>query len=120
MLCAFALICFNTKLAATSKKNVFDKTSVIITESDAKYELTAEYNISKAARIQQYLHEYFKSGLSAKEIDATVTLDDKTVFYVKSLPGELELKFDKRKNSPAALKNFKTLCEKIKAAVGDK
>jgi hypothetical protein len=51
------------------------------------------------------------------EIDATLTLQDQTTFYVRSYPGELELKLDKEKNSYEAYERVKKMCEGIKSVV---
>lgn len=40
-------------------------------------------------------------------MDADITLDDKTTFYVKKSPGFLNIKFDKEKNSEEAFTKLK-------------
>ena len=47
-------------------------------------------------------------------IDAEVTLDDGTQLYIKNKPGELEINFDKDKNSIASYHEVKALGEGLK------
>jgi len=52
--------------------------------------------------------------------DASITLDDKTTFYIRSKPGNLEIKLNKQENSAASYKKIKKMCEGIKSIVEEK
>ena len=52
-------------------------------------------------------------SFASTEMDAGITLDDKTTFYVKKSPGYLNIKFDKEKNSEEAFAKFKGVLEGI-------
>ncbi len=51
-------------------------------------------------------------------IDATVMLDDKTVFYIKIIPGVLLIKLNKRENDFTSYNRIKKLGEDIKLRLG--
>jgi len=101
-----------------------DKTFVKITESDNSYELASVYNPAKSKPITAYLDKCLTGprDLSFKnaQLDANITLDSKITFYIRSRPGELILKFDKRKNNNGDYIKFKKMCEGIKAIIGEK
>jgi len=124
MLCAAGIFCLGTAFAPAGKAPLFDRTSVNISESATEYALIAEYPEKKFANVRECLSEYLKQNKAAMfnpaEIDATITFDDRTTFYARSFPGELELKFDKRKNSREALTRFKKLCDRMKDVIGGK
>jgi hypothetical protein len=90
--------------------------SIRVKENDNLYQLSASYNREQTGRLQRYMdaqlntHDLFHNS----RMDATVTLDDKTSFYVKTSPGRLLIKFDKDANDPAAYYRIKDLGEKIK------
>lgn len=123
MLCAAGIFFLGTAFAPSHKAHLFDRTSVNITESATEYSLTAHYPEKRFASVRECLYEYIKqnkSTLNPATIDAIITFEDKTTFYARSFPGELELKFDKTKNSREALGSFKKLCDKMKDVIGRK
>jgi hypothetical protein len=54
------------------------------------------------------------------EIDADITLDDKTKFYVKTVPDELRIKLNKRKNAIESYQKNKQMGEGIKQLLAGK
>ena len=69
------------------------------------------------SRIQQYMTDALKErgfSFSNTQLDALLTLTGGINFYIRSDPGELILKFDKRKNSPADYTKFQKMCNGIK------
>jgi hypothetical protein len=104
---------------AKGKTNTnYDKTSVTITEDGKSYELSAIYDEALTTKVQKYMDDFIGEGskFSFKNIqtDAVLTLDNKLTFYMKSSPGKLILKFDKRKNSIELYNRFKKMCEGIR------
>jgi hypothetical protein len=66
------------------------------------YEMTAKFNPDKTGEVDRYLDKELSSGNMSfvnTKMDADITLDDKTTFYIKKSPGYLNIKFDKEKNS---------------------
>jgi hypothetical protein len=51
------------------------------------------------------------------QLDADLVLTGGINFYIKLYPGELVLKFDKRKNNADDYTKFKKMCEGIKTIV---
>jgi hypothetical protein len=102
----------------------FDRTSITVKESDDFYQLSADYDPDKTGKVQGYLDDYLtqRGDVSFKnaQIDATMTLNDKTVFYIKSMPGKLIIKFDKRRNSRNAYARFKKLGDELKDLLSEK
>ena len=85
--------------------------------------MSAHFARSKTRAVHEYMDKKlgYPNNVSFvnSEIDATLTLQDQTTFYVKSYPGELELKLDKEKNSYEAYERVKRMCEGIKSVVTD-
>ncbi len=94
--------------------------SVSIKESDDSYEFYASYNRSRTRRVQGYIDAQLQTKHIFKNarIDATVTLDDKTVFYIKTIPGVLLIKLNKRENDFTSYTRIKKLGEDIKLRLG--
>ena len=78
--------------------------------------MTAKFNPDKTAKVDRYLDKELATGnitFVNTEIDADITLDDKTTFYVKKSPGYLNVKLDKEKNSEEAFTKLKGVLEGI-------
>ena len=78
--------------------------------------MTAQFNPDKTEKVDRYLDQELSSGsmsFAKTEMDADITLDDKTTFYVKKSPGYLNIKFDKEKNSEEAFRKVKGVLEGI-------
>lgn len=121
LLIAFCLM-LNIGFARAATTCRFDKTSISITEDKGSYEMVAEFDEAKTKKVMGVMDDYLKPSASFKntQIDAVMTLDDHTTFYVKTGPGKLTLKLDKRKNSAEVYQRFKKMVEKIKEALGEK
>ena len=108
---------------AFKAENRADKTSVTITESDHFYELKAKYDPEKTEKVQKYMDKSLPGNgnfsFQHAQLDATLTLDSKITFYIKANPGELVLKFDKRKNNADHYAKFKKMCEGLKGIIGE-
>ena len=84
------------------------------------YEMTAKFNPDKTAAVERWLDQELSAGdmsFANTEIDGNITLDDKSVFYIKKSPGFLNIKLDKEKNSDATYKKLRSVCEGINDVV---
>lgn len=95
--------------------------NISISESKNIYKMSAHFAKSKTRAVHEFMDKKlgYPNNVSFvnSEIDATLTLQDQTVFYVRSYPGELEIKLDKEKNSYEAYHRVKEMCEGIKEVV---
>lgn len=97
-----------------------NKAAVKISETDNVYNFRAKYGQAKTKKIQEFMSESLKStgfSFTNTQMDANLALTGGINFYIKSNPGELVLKFDKRKNNPDDYTKFKKMCEGIKTIV---
>lgn len=90
--------------------------SLHIRENDDLYQVSARYDRHRTSEVQYYLdrtlgtdHMFRKS-----KINATITLDDHTRFYVKNSPGRLVIKLNRFENSEEAYWRMKELAEGLK------
>ena len=96
-------------------------TSVTISDSGDEYEMYASYDIDKARKIQRLLDRELNVDIGRSgrhtHVDATITLDDRTTFYMQAFPGELKINFDKTRNSEDSWIRIQDVCEEIKEAL---
>jgi hypothetical protein len=101
-----------------------DRTSISISEDDNSYELEAVYNANNTGRVERYINRCIspdRLGNSENDyIDATTSLPDGTVFYVKESPGKLKIEINKKKNSTASYYRIKKMCEGVKGLLAGK
>ena len=84
----------------------------------------ASYDENKTRKIQHLLDRELnidmgRSGRHA-HVDGTITLDDRTTFYMRAMPGELRINFDKSHNSEDSWIKIQDVCEEIKNALEDR
>lgn len=95
--------------------------SVTISDHDGHYKMSSYFNKNKTREVQDYMTQQIgrQGDISFVNttMDAVLMIDDKTTFYIKALPGEVEIEFDKSKNSDEGFKQVKTMCEGIKNIV---
>ena len=94
--------------------------SIKHSQHDHYYEMTAKFNPEKTTRVDKYLDRELSSGDMSfinTQMDGEITLDNKTIFYIKKSPGYLNIKFDKEKNSEEAFYKIKAVCEGINDVV---
>ncbi len=94
-------------------------TSISISESSNVFQLNASFNPSKTRKLQDYIDSHLESNVSFvnTEMDAVVTLDDETRFYMRSYPGFVRIRFNKKENSEESYEKIRGLCEGIKEVV---
>ncbi len=101
-----------------------DNISISVNESDDQYRLSAEYPEKQTRKVQRYLDDYLEPSGNMSfvnaEIDATMKLDNSMTFHIKSSPGTLRIKFDKRKNSADAYRRMKKLGDELKTLLTEK
>lgn len=92
--------------------------SIKVNETIDTYSFTARFPPEKThkalARIDRYLAKADGPSFSGGPIDATITTDNKTIFYMKSKPGDLELRLRKAVNTEENCDKFRQMCEEIK------
>jgi len=119
-LIAFCLM-LSIGLSVRAQSEKIRKTSVTVDDSKTYYEMVAEYNLSDDAKVRSYMNDELgdRNNFSFKNVnsDATMTLNDKTTFYMKSAPGKLTLKMDKRKNTDEIYDRFKKMCQGIRLII---
>ena len=98
--------------------------SISIKEDEEEYQLSAKFQDRKTRAVQNYIREYTASTVSFKSrgnnyVDATVTLDDNTRFYIKSKLGQLKIKLDKEENSAESYEKVKEMCEGVKELLAE-
>ena len=98
-------------------------TSVTISDSGDEYEMCASFDENKTRKIQRLLDRELNIDLGRSgrnvHLDATITLDDRTTFYMRALPGHLRINFDKSENSGESWEKIHEVCEEIKDALSD-
>lgn len=94
-----------------------DNLSIAVTDTDDTYELSAKFNEDFTGRVQDYInHSIRPNNLFRSTHDyfnVTTRLNDNTEFHIKESPGELEVEFDKKKNSYASYQRIRKMCEGI-------
>lgn len=58
-----------------------------------------------------------KMSFVNSRIDGTIALDDRTKFYIKKLPGILEIRLDKDENTYESYEQIRSMCQGIKNVV---
>lgn len=94
--------------------------SIKHSEYDHYYEMTAKFNPDRTAAVERWLDKELASAdvsFTNTQIDGDITLDDKSVFYIKKSPGFLNIKLDKEKNSDAVYQKIRSVCEGIQDVV---
>ncbi len=115
----FLLSCFSSCI----RWHHHHDTSVTISDSEDEYELSASFDEHKTRKIQRLLDRELNIDLGTSgrrtHVDATITLNDHTTFYMRALPGELRINFDKSENSEDSWIKIQGVCEEIKEALED-
>lgn len=91
--------------------------SISVTDTDDTYALSAKFDENYTGRVQDYINHSIKPTdlfRSAHDyFNVTTRLKDNTEFHIKESPGELEVEFDKKKNSYASYQRIRKICEGI-------
>src|SRR5688572_8541329 len=95
-----------------------NNTSITLSENKSSVNISAEFPESKSGKV----HDYFRHklnladlpDLSHLEIKDYSTPDNRMRFYIRSMPGSIELSLDKNQNSVDAYETIKETAEEIK------
>ncbi len=105
-------------VALSSCFHRYHHTSISISDSRDVYQLCASYDKNKTHKLQRLLDEDLRDdnewSFKNSRVDETITLDDRTTFYMRLYPGELKIKLDKSENSEASCQKMKDVFEDIK------
>ncbi len=92
-----------------------------VSESGTYFTIRAKYDKQQSEEVDRFMDRYFdkykKFSFQNTVMDATLTLNDGTGFYIKKQPGYLSIKFNKEKNSPTAYRQMKLLGERLKTVM---
>ena len=94
--------------------------SIKQSEHSHYFEMTAKFDPDKTAAVERLLNKELSRGdmsFTNTHLDGNMTLDDKSVFYIKKSPGFLHIKLDKDLNSDGIYYRIKSVCEEIKDVV---
>ncbi len=95
--------------------------NITISENEKELSILAKFPDDKTRKVQKLLDNQLNQAIFTNaEFDATVTLDGKSSFYIKSTIGRLKIEFDKRKNTTESYRNMKQLGEELKGVLTDK
>ncbi len=115
---SIVLLCAVTSITIFSCRHRHGNTDITYKDAGPHYSMEAYFNKNKSRDVEHYLDKAIGSASNISFVntrtDATITLDDKTKFYLQKEPGHIEIKLDKRENSDAAYRNIKSMCEGIK------
>ena len=118
--CYVTLVCFCSSCLIHHDGDV----SISISESKEAYSMAAHFNKDKTKEIQRYINRRIGRSNNISfvntEMDAIITLDDETRFYIKLFPGDLKIKFNKVENSYRSYSEIKEMCLGIKAIISEK
>lgn len=114
-------LCILLLIAVSSCLNKKNDISVTVSESGTIFKFSARFPEDKTARVEKIMAENLSPNTimtgGTKHIDATITLDDKTNFYMKSEPGDLNIEFDRYKNTKSSYERIRNMCEEIKTSL---
>lgn len=90
--------------------------SIRVKETDDSYSLYASYAKFNTGRLQHFMSKSLHTDrfASGSRLNTFITLDDNTRFYIRTQPGNLYLKLDKRNNDEESYLRIKRLGEEIK------
>jgi hypothetical protein len=93
-------------------------TSIVLNESDHYYSMKAWFNENRTREVEYYMDEHMgnlsKMSFVNTRIDGKLSFKDHTSFYIKKLPGYLQIKLDKNQNSDDSYYRTRDMCEGIK------
>jgi hypothetical protein len=95
--------------------------SIKINETDDIYQLRAHYGEWKTDKVRRYMNERLHTNNRFRNatMDADVTLDDKTSFYIRTSSGRLFIKVNRNQNDPEAFERVKQFGEDLKNELAD-
>ena len=115
LVAALTVGCLFTSCSRSHRRYHDNNIDVSISESRVMYKLQAYYNEDKTSEVQRYINKQIEpNGLFSSgedHFDVNTQLGDRTKFYIKSSPGRLIIKINKRENSYQSVARIKNMCE---------
>ena len=90
--------------------------SVTVNDDEDIYRMRASFDEDRTAEVQEIINAHLSGhslSLAHRFVDTDVTLDDGTVFHIKTRPGRLKINFVKTEDSEDC-ERLKEMCEEIK------
>ncbi len=91
---------------------------IAIRDDDSDYRMRIWFEEDQTLAVQRVINEHLRQHHSISLVhgytDTDVTLDDGTVFHIKSRPGRLRINFDKDGNSEEGCDKVMEMCDEIK------
>ncbi len=116
-----AFICIIAGMVGCASCSMFGNNhniSITLSESEHEYKILAHYPQVDTRKVEDYLTRKLGSESNVSfintHIDAELTLNDSTTFYMKHEPGNLAIMFNKDRNSITSYHHIKTLGEGLK------
>lgn len=95
--------------------------SLTVEENDSRFSIFADYNPANTKKVESVLDKYLKETNDASftntQIDADMTLSNRTVFHIKHICGELKIEVNKDKNPAHTIETFKKMAEELKGVL---
>jgi hypothetical protein len=90
--------------------------SININENDEVYQLEASYGKAKSRSVLSYIDEQLSKTKQFRHalMDGDIELEDHTKLYIKTRPGKLVIKVNKKENDNTSVERIKELTEGIK------
>ncbi len=90
--------------------------SIRVKETDNSYSLYASYGRYNTRRLQHFMDKSLHTNrfAASSRLNTYITLDDNTSFYIRTKPGNLYIKLDKRNNDEEGYSRIKRLGEELK------
>ncbi|MEP6949266.1 MAG: hypothetical protein ABI863_08335 [Ginsengibacter sp.] len=111
----YALVCIVSGMSCIHNDH---DTDISISEDDHYYSMDAHFSKHKMRNVEEYMDSRIgrrsNTSFTNSQMDAMLTLDDHTTFYIKKYPGRLEIKLDKNENSDESYHGIKSMCDGIK------
>ncbi len=97
------------------------KTKIAINESERFYSLSAVFDAEQTSQVQNWLDENLSPGTPRfrnANFDAKITLDNRMTFNILLKPGELQINFPIKNNSPAGYQRIKKVGDGMREVLG--
>ncbi len=118
---SIVLLCILLLVAFSSCLHGKDDINISVSESGTLLKFSARFPKDKTTKVEKIMAENLSPNTimtgGTKDIDATITLDDKTNFHMKSEPGDLNIEFDRYKNTKSSYERIRNTCEEIKTGL---
>jgi len=105
----------------TGKRTGSANISFTVEESKERFCIFAGYDPANRKKVELVLDKYLRESNDPSfvntELDADMTLRNRTVFHIEHSSGELKIKLDKDKNSVQTLQTFKKMAEELKGSI---